>query len=251
MKKRSLCCLFAGFCSAVALANPAFDTGANYAPPPWTTGSNQGFGFQPWSLQPSSGDASLNGFFIGDSNNNGGGGGPGIGSKAFGIYANSGQNAVADRPFNAPLAIGEKFSILMDNGFIDNGGDVITVLSDGFAVSQFYFLGGDSNYTFFDGASHTTSLGFTDGGLRLEWERLSGSSYQFTATRLVDNASWSTVTTTTAAYNQVVMGNNNAGSFSQCDAFWNDLQIVPEPNSLTLLAFGASWLLIRRRACKS
>jgi len=82
-----------------------------------TNGCNGGFGFGPWTISGTGAGGSTNGTFVGTSVSNVHGA-PGIDSSglAWGVYANSGANEDINRPFNAALAVGQTFSVDMDNG---------------------------------------------------------------------------------------------------------------------------------------
>ena len=128
--------------AAVVAADDASDAAYSSG---WSSGSNGGFGFGPWSI---SGIGNGGGFLSSGNalDNIGTGGSPG---NAFGLYGNGGGIGQAIRPFTNSLAIGDTFSIAMDNGFIESGGTVGFGLqnSSGENLVEFYFKGGDANYT--------------------------------------------------------------------------------------------------------
>lgn len=83
----------------------------------WQTGDNGGFGFGAWTIRTTTGgNDAFNGVFVGSSTGNGDGDSNGDGdintspgNRALGLYANSGNAAVAFRAFNTPLSLGTRF----------------------------------------------------------------------------------------------------------------------------------------------
>ena len=117
----------------------------------WTNGSTGGTGFGVWTLV----GAGQNGFFTGSSANNGFGGGVNIDScgLSFGLFANSGGNAVAYRGLGTPLGVGESLRWRLDNGFVTAGSSVGTVLRTGNATGSVndYNTGARFEFFFLDG----------------------------------------------------------------------------------------------------
>ncbi|MFN4243676.1 MAG: hypothetical protein ACK4PI_10620 [Tepidisphaerales bacterium] len=224
--------------SLASAASVAFDFASNYVSPnpPWTNGSNGGFGFGAWQLTPSSNTGNA-GFFLGNSAGNGSAPSGDINSAgvAFGLYANSGQTASAVRPFTGgPLAIGQIFSMSMDNGFIDNNGVVGFGLqtAGGTNVFEFYFRGGTSNYIMnIGGTEVTTPIPFTDDGLAVVFKLLSPTTFSFTVTDLQTTTLYTLGGTfsTPASIERLRLFNFNAGGGSQRDAYFNFLRITEAP----------------------
>ena len=236
--------------------------------PAWTTGDNGGSGFNAWTLRTSSGGQDgFNGQFIGTSANNGNGTTtPNIdttGSKAFGEYGNSGNNAVGFRGFGVSLALNSTFSWSMDNGNIDNGNAVGLVLRNGNASAnvgdfnnglrfEFLFLGGDAGYTYNDnGGLHSTGIGFTSTGLRLGFTLTGANTYSLSVSNLASGVV-SLVSGTLAGSGSVdsfSIFNNNAGGGGAADAFFNSFEVnaVPEPSTVMLWATGVATLYYGRR----
>ncbi|MGD1848490.1 MAG: HYR domain-containing protein, partial [Salibacteraceae bacterium] len=197
----------------------------------WTSGLNGGAGFGPWSIT-----AGTNaGTFIGNSQNNGATGGVGIntGGEAWGMFANTGDSVVAIRSILDSLQVGDKVGIQMDNGFIDNGGNVSFALqnSSNEDLVRFGFIGGSTNYFVEDSAGLSlTTIPFTDEGLDLTFEITGSSSY---ALEIIDLATNSTTNVTGTMQNptggQTIDGlslvNNNAGTLSPRDAYFNNLKV--------------------------
>jgi hypothetical protein len=234
-------------------ADPAYSGG-------WNSGSNGGFGLGAWTLNPSP-NTTQAGFFIGDSTDNGGGGSGNPGSslginssgKAFGLYANSGQTAEAIRLFGGTIATGETLSFEMDNGYINNpGSDGITLRAGATNRFEFYFNGGDSDYTINDGTgTHNSGIGYTDGGLSLAYTVTGPNSYSLAVTPANGGS--------TSTYTGTLMGSPGSDDIDTFRAFdFNSSNgtpgnfyinniVVPEPMNAALIgAFGAI-LLLRRQ----
>lgn len=109
---------------AMAQVQIASDNTSNYGGdnPAWATGANGGTGFGAWVLTAVQGDGNFAGSFIGDPGNAGMNTMP---NPSFALYANpnvEGNYSGAARPFAAPLAVGQTFSILVGfNWDSDNG----------------------------------------------------------------------------------------------------------------------------------
>lgn len=239
---------------AGASAQIASDSAQNYST--WTPGSNGGYGFLPWSLSPWPNDNN-SGFFLATSTGNGSAPSGGIDSPngtAFGLYANGGFAAVAQRPFLAPMTPGQTFSVLWDNGWIDHTRrDEIVLSSGGLPLLIFGFTGGLPVYDVIDGTGPSpnySTLPFTDGGLRITVTPTSFTHYVLQATALVGGATWThngIFASGGGLIDDFAVVNSNAGSGPPHDFFVNDLQIVPEPASMLAVAAGLAALAARRR----
>jgi len=139
-----------------AASDPAYGGG-------WTNGSNGGSGFGAWSLAA---DAAA-GLFV-----NG---------ERWGLWSQSNNLAQAVRPIAAALESGRRFRFTWQNGFVVEGRQSI-----GFALRdaggtpriQFYFNGGDTNYTVEDAAgARSTGVGWTDAPQTVEIEVLTATTY--------------------------------------------------------------------------
>lgn len=260
------CAVLFSFSSAVLAANSAVDSSADPAYddafPQWDTGDNGGYGFGPWTLSPDP-NAGNAGFFTASSTQNGSfpSGGIDAGGDAWGLYANTNggaATAVAYRSFTGgSLGNNESFSIFMDNGFVDSvGGIVGLLLRSGNDTSnknngqrfEFLFIGGGANYQILDNSGLVdTGIGYTDGGVKLDFMRTGLNSYAATITRLADNSS-NTITgtlsgTSGSTIDSVALYNQQAGDGQNFDLFFNNMQIIPEPGVATLIAMAASLAL--------
>lgn len=152
-------------------ANTGFDDASN-APynDGWQTGDNGGTGYGAWTLN-STGNSSQAGFFMGSSSANAGGSSGNIDTagRSWGMYANTGQLAEAFRPLTGgSLLVGQSITLSIDTGFIQSTGSQGFGLqtSGGVNRMEFFFNGGDTNYTLADSTgSHNTGIGFTGNGL--------------------------------------------------------------------------------------
>jgi parallel beta-helix repeat protein len=202
--------------------------------PEWTTGDNGGFGMGPWTLNPAS-NTPQSGFFVGSSTGNNGTGGDSNtdgdintapGSRAWGLYANSGQTASAVRNFLAPFTPGSVFEIYMDNGDVQSGGTVGFALRNGAGqeLLEVYFVGGNAQYTVHGNAPVPSGVNFTREGVRVVITLTTASTYQATLTRLVDGAGNTvsgTLRNNPGPISQLRLFNANAGAGSDNDLFFN------------------------------
>jgi hypothetical protein len=208
----------------------------------WTNGSNGGWGFAAWTLRATGViGSSSNGFFIGSSKGNAFGTSPGFDTgPSWGIYASGGNTGVAYRAFSAALPVGRTFAADMDNGFINTGNSVGFVLRNGNtsgsvaeyltgARFQFYFVGGDSTYTIWDNAgAQDTDIPYAGTGQHLEFTLTSADTYTLVVS---DNATGATSTFSgtlagSGSLDSIALFNNNAGSGSSFDAFFNSVEII-------------------------
>lgn len=201
----------------------AADKGSNTAyGDGWTDADNGGFGFGGWQLYTSTNDSSKAGRFMANS------GEVTIGVPAWGMYANSGHLSEAKRFLTNALTMAHVFKVSFENGFIDTGSGAGVAMqnSNGDTLWEFFFNGGDTNYSISGG---TTDIGFTSSGIDIEFwltgptnytARISpqGSSIRTISGNLQPNAN-STITVFRA-------WNNNAGTDSVRDVFFNNLRIV-------------------------
>ncbi|MCW5937523.1 MAG: PEP-CTERM sorting domain-containing protein [Fimbriimonadaceae bacterium] len=221
----------------------------------WTNGTNGGFGFGPWVLTNTINDPNKGGHFRASSNGNGANGGPGIDifGHAWGMYANSGNVAKAERAFILPVVTGDTVSFDLDTGFIDNGSSVSVAFFNGSTEAwRIGFTGGGSDYWYSDaGGVSSTGLGFTDGGLHVDLKLTGGGGYLVGVTRLVDNAFFTTngiLANGISSFTSFEFVNVNAGSGPAHDAYFNQICVVPEPGSFLLA--GGLLALVRRRGTR-
>jgi hypothetical protein len=225
-------------CGAPSLANAGvYDNDGNQI----QNGDNDGARFLPWTGRNPATNSGNAGLFNGDSRTNGDGdsnndGDINTGGEAWGFYANNSNLSEAIRPFANPLAVGQTFSINMDNGWID-GGTVGLGLrnSSNNNVWEFFFAGGQSFYQInASGGVSNTTVGFTDEGLRLDFLLTSSTTWKLTLTQLSNgNVTIYTGTLMNPAggstIDRVRLFNFNAGPDGQRNAFFNSMQICDPP----------------------
>ena len=168
----------------------------------WNSGSNGGTGFGPWQLVSSSSAGGFAGFW----QPNDAGGTLGIDNAgahergsgtAWASFANKGSGvdrATAFRTFDTSLAkAGDSFSITLENGNVEgeigislrNGNVAATPddYDDG-ARLQFFFEGGDANYSLLDaGGSLDTGIAWTPFGVKIDFSLTGADTYDLVVWR--------------------------------------------------------------------
>lgn len=154
------------------------------------SGKNGGSGFGEWKMTSEGNDDNRHsGFFVATTENNKDLNGIAKNDKAWGLYANGTgyEQAVAFRAFTEPLAVGDSFSFMMEDGKIEKKfetddpatGSIGLTLRTGNAndapadynkdaIFEFGFYEGKDNYQIYDGsgADKTDSgVPFTDSGV--------------------------------------------------------------------------------------
>ncbi len=218
-------------------AAPASDNASNppYPTSGWVTGSNGGSGFGAWSLTTTAANIATGGFFLGDSAGNGGTGN--IGNPAWGMYANSGDTALANRPFttggpnNLPvLDVGQVFAVSLDNGNVDTNSSVGFNLLNSAGADRltFEFIGGGVNYVYNlgNGVPVDTGVPFTRDGLRVSVEIGAANAFTLRITPTGGTTTTLTGTLTASDIDRTQLFNSNAGAGGAADAFFNTLAIT-------------------------
>jgi hypothetical protein len=241
----------------------AFDdaSGTVYAAD-WVHGQNGGFGFGPWILNPNPEQTGIAGAFTASSQPNGDGtGNIDTGGRSWGLYANfSGITSEAVRLFTAggvtgdnTLGIGEQFLIRFDNGFCDIGGAVGFGLrnSSGENRFEFYFAGGQSNYTLNIANDVLTMHGVIYAGMTLKFTLTGPDTFNLdvnyaTGIPAMETISGTLQGTPGSGIDRFRLFNFAAGTGGK-NVYFNSVQVVPEPSSLVFLGAGA-FLAVRRRS---
>jgi hypothetical protein len=175
----------------------------------WDSNKNGGSGFGAWimTVEGNEGDRH-SGFFIASTDSNKDLNGIAKEGKAFGLFANGSgfEQAVAYRPFHKPLAVGDSFSFMMENGRFEKkfekdesgGGAVGLVLRTGNATSattdynagamfEFGFYQGQEHYQIYDGSDTPDSgVAFTDAGLSVSVTVTGADTYDLEIQTLSD-----------------------------------------------------------------
>jgi hypothetical protein len=149
-----------------------------------------------WTFTPTNCSGPNDGYYIGDSSADGSNS-PAIGT-AYGLYAANGNSAEAVRSFTN-LTAGQ--SVVID---YQNPRDMATNApgtqpqfalrdSSGVARFQFYFNGGDNNYTINDSVISDSGIGYTSGGLHLVFTLVTADTYNLQVTRLANTNSFTYV----------------------------------------------------------
>ena len=188
----------------------------------WSDTDNGGFGFGAWQLYVSTNDTGKAGRFMANSS------AVSIGVPAWGLYANSGHLSEAKRYLTNALALTQVFSVSFENGFLDNGAGAGVALQNvqGATLWEFFFNGGDTNYSISGG---TTDIGFTTNGIGIEFWLTGATSY--TARITPQGGAIRTIhgnlqPATNSAITLFRAWNNHAGFDSIRDVFFNNLKIV-------------------------
>lgn len=238
----ALAVLICGLLSHQAFALLASDDASDGAyDDGWQGTDNGGSGYDSWTFA----NGSNSGFFTASSTSNGDGDGNGdgdidTGGRAWGLFANSGDTASAIRQFTSgSLDVGNRFEISMDNGFVDNGSTVGFGLRNaaGENLVEYFFVGGNSNYTVNANSVSGTTPGFTDEGMTLKFTVTDADSFSLTIDELADGIGVNHTVTgdflsaTDQRIAQVRLFNFNAGGGGERNLFFNSISAVPEPSA--------------------
>lgn len=261
LKTLSIAVVVSAVSIACSSAQIASDKAGNYGGV-WANGSNGGAGFTVWDLSQNNNDGTTNfaGYFLGDSTQGAGNVNDASGSS-FAIYANpSTAFANAIRGFaQGSLQVGQTFSLQMAVNF-RNGNKGLAISSGGNELFDFNVGGGGAgDYTYSTNGGSQTSLGLgyqADSVFSISFTQTSTSNIQVSITRtssgggteqaLNSNFNVGGQITSFKLYNSGTDNGNNANNL-----YFNNLQVIPEPSSLALLAgptlLGALIYIRRRR----
>jgi hypothetical protein len=178
--------------------NPAYASG-------WTNGSNGGIGFGSWTLFA---NATAGHFISGN---------------GWGMWSQSNNFAEAIRPFAAPLAVGQRFRTRFKNGWVFEGRQGVGLAlrdAGGASLVQFYFNGGDTNYTVEDAmGGRNSGIGWTDQPQTVEIELLTATTYVMRVDATVIPG------TCTGSLSQARFWSWSGGEGPNYDVFCNQLEI--------------------------
>lgn len=222
------------------MAQSLLDTASNYGGT-WNNGSDQGTGFGPWSLS----STGTGGRYIG---------GSGLGANTFGIFGGTSGTSTAIRPFDASLLAGETFKVQLGYTGVSTGGEIgVNLWSGANWRLNLKFVGGQNSWQLSDGGSAFGS-GLTWAGgspgttLLFEFTRGStGNQYSLKLTQgsQVYNGVNNVSTSGVMSISRVEFYSNNQGNSENFG--FNNLEIIPEPSSASLLTLALSGLLALRR----
>ena len=225
-----------------AASNSTYDSG-------WTGGMNGGSGFGAWTLSPQPNGSA--GFFVWDSTQNGTfpSGGINTGGESLGFYGNG---AAADgwRAFQGgALSVDQSFRIDFDNGWITAGTSVGWGLQNSSTQNlfEFWFTGGDGSYTINDySGPHASSVGWTDGGLRLQVTLTGATNYSLSVIQGATTNMFSGYLMSQANHGieQFHIWNGGAGSGQNYDAYINSMGVIPEPGTMALMGLALAGLTV-------
>ncbi len=149
-----------------------------------------------------------------------------IGSRGWGLWANSGGLSAAVRPLAYRLGTEDILRVKFENNFVAGSASVGVGLQNRFGQNlfEFLFIGGDTNYVMNDSqVRRDTGLPFTADGLDLEFQLTSPTTYRFVV-------AGQTFTGTLAVTSESVIDrfrtwNFEAGSGDNFNLYLTDLRI--------------------------
>jgi hypothetical protein len=218
----------------------------------WQNGDNGGSGFGAWTITASGGSGGFAGAFIGNPND---AGITGMGTQAFGLYANpasSGASVTASRNFFRPLIPGDVFSlqwgINWDGGNTTFGNKGIKLFAG--ATEVVNVLNGGNASIFVNG----TNTGFSYGTTPMIWSftLTSPTNLQVQANDRDGNGSYSTNIALSSSITSFSLYAQDMASGNNRQPYYNNLSFtaIPEPGAMVPLAalLGGGCLVRRRRA---
>lgn len=190
----------------------------------WYDGQQSGTGWdEGWLLTANGANA---GFFVASSNewkNN-------LGARAWGLWANSDSTASAIRKFPDTLHVGDVVSVRCDNNWIEGGKGIGIGFQNRFGqdLMEFYFIGGDAEYTLRDADGvRASGLGWRETGWAITFELTSTETYRFTFGTNIYTGSF--LDSSEEAVQQVRFWNFSSGGGSNYNFFVTDLIVTGQP----------------------
>lgn len=203
------------------------DNASNYGGT-WNNGDNEGYGFGAWSLSNGT-NGGFSGWFIGNPE---GAGITGMGTTAFGLYANpfgAGNFVNADRAFVGPLAIGSTFSldwgVNWDSDGAGNKG--INIYTGGTGGTQIINInmGGSSAITI-NGNPMFNNYGTNP--MTINFEYVSAENLRVFATGRDGVETYDQTLAVTGAPDAVRFYASDLAAGDQRQSYFNNLQITPD-----------------------
>ncbi len=256
MKKVLVFALAAMVAGASFAATAGTDDAGHYGGG-WTDGSNGGTGFGTWSFTDNQGTGAA-GAFIGDATS---GGLPGVGTTAFGLYANPNSSAAAidvNRNFDGAMNIGDIFSFTLginwDSG--SDGGKGFTLFSGGGFVAAEFNLNNastdDINYTASSSGLMFDNYGTTAMDILIEYTGLTTINVSANGRDGIESFDQDFTVSGAPTGFGFYASQMQAGDSAQ--PYFNDLAMantpIPEPATMTLLGLGALAMVLRRKMRK-
>jgi hypothetical protein len=217
--------------AATIVTNAVDNGGSGVYGDGWASTDNGGTGFGEWLLYVTTNDSSKAGQFMANATS------VDIGKPAWGLYANSDNMSEAKRMLSSPLAVGQVFHVAFDNGYLDIGRGMGIALqnSNGDTLWQFFFNGGDTNYSISGG---TTDVGWTSSGMDVEFTLTGPTNYSVKVSPNGSSARTITGNLETNADSSITLfraWNNSAGSGPDYDVFFNRVEIIGAGSGTGLL----------------
>jgi hypothetical protein len=221
----------------------ASDNGSNYGSG-WTSGSNGGTGFGAWSFTTSGGG--FKGAYIGDPGQKGV---TGMGSSAFGLYANGGSGAsiTASRSFGAALGVGDSFSFQWgfnwDSDFFGNKGFNL------FAGSTEVINVNNGGNDLIKVNGSNTGFGYGTNAMTWTFTQTTATTVTVTANDRDGTGSYSAVINVSGALSGFSLYASDLGPGGNREPFFDNFAIntVPAPGALALLGVAGLVGAKRRR----
>ena len=207
---------FSGWSRSVASSETvhASDAASSYSA--WSSGSNLGSGFGPWSFWTTAENSAQAGTFL--QNSRGG----------WGCYANSGKTIYVARPITQPLTEGKTLVTRLKHGTVASPGSVGIILENSSQETIFQFeRRSNSDVYWVNGQS--TGVTVTTASIDLEISPTSESSFAVKITPSGGSASYLTGTFLGSEGREAsnfIFYNNSAGSGGGADFFVTSLRII-------------------------
>jgi hypothetical protein len=236
-------------------ADPAYSAG-------WTTGTNGGIGFEPWTVGLDTGTGAV----VASSSINGASppsGNIDVGGVSWGLYstAASGNFITATRPLTGNLAVGQQILCDLDTGTLGSSGYVnLALLSGNVLDTRFSWFadateGSDYRLEELQGNINVgvdSGIAYTSNGLHLDFTLTGTDTFTLAVTPIggtTRNYSGTLDGHTGAGINQIQFLVDSAGSPPNADSFINNFAVVPEPTGIAIA--GCAGLILARRRGRS
>jgi len=154
-----------------------------------------------------------------------------VAAQAWGLWAYDGGLSSAVRPFRSRMNIGDAFSLLFENNWIESGGTVGVGLQNRFGqnIFEYLFIGGGTNYLINDNAlARNTGLPWSDQAQRLTFTLTGPDAYAFSING--SNVFTGTLAASSeTAVDRVRVFNSNAGGGWERNVYFTDMWMTGMP----------------------